>query len=129
MKDTLLFNISYAQFVNRYNLNFPTFFLFDCSELIHENTRDIIFSDLIEDENMQLISPVLTSSLPDSIKNEIDNYSILKLSEKEKLFKIEIIEEIYPMIAQGLEYAKENKFEEAKKSSKKYYILTQIEMM
>lgn len=118
MKDTLLFNISYAQFVNEYNLNFPTFFLFDCSELIHENTRDIIFSDLIKDTNMQLISPVLTSSLPDSIKNEIDNYSILRLSEKEKLFKIEIIEEIYPMIAQGLNYAKENKFEKAKNKFK-----------
>ena len=114
MKDTLVFNISYAQFLNKCNINFPTFFIFDCSELIHENTREIIFSELVNKNNIQLILPVLTSSLPEDIKNKINEYSILRLSENEKLFKIEIIEKIYPMIAEGISFAKEYDYANAK---------------
>lgn len=114
MKDTLVFNISYAQFLNECNINFPRFFIFDCSELIHENTREIIFSELVNKNNIQLILPVLTSSLPEDIKNKVNEYSILRLSENEKLFKIEIIEKIYPMIIEGILFAKEGDYANAK---------------
>ncbi|KPA11738.1 ATPase, partial [Candidatus Magnetomorum sp. HK-1] len=53
----------------------------------HDNNQLVKISDLVNRNNIQFVASILKDKLPDELNDE--NYFILKLSEDDKLFRIE----------------------------------------
>ncbi|NMV23462.1 DUF2326 domain-containing protein, partial [Vibrio parahaemolyticus] len=66
------------------------FLLNDKKELMHDNQL-VKIADLVDKNNVQFVASILKDKLPDSLNNE--DYFVVKLSESDKLFRIEYLED------------------------------------
>ncbi|MDF4350714.1 DUF2326 domain-containing protein, partial [Vibrio parahaemolyticus] len=66
------------------------FLLNDKKELMHDNQL-VKIADLVNKNNVQFVASILKDKLPDSLNNE--DYFVVKLSESDKLFRIEYLED------------------------------------
>ncbi|MDR0939352.1 MAG: DUF2326 domain-containing protein [Mediterranea sp.] len=80
------FDIAYTKFADQEGIPCLHFLLNDKKELVHDNQL-IKLAEVVEKNSIQYIASILEDKLPEQLKNE-HNY-ILKLSQKDKLFKIE----------------------------------------
>lgn len=53
---------------------------------MHDNQL-VRLAEFLSDKNVQFVASILKDKLPDELKNE--DYYVIKLSQEEKLFKIE----------------------------------------
>lgn len=84
--EILCFDLAYILFADNEDIPVLHFILNDKKELMHGNQL-IKVKDFIKDKNVQLIFSILEDKLPTELNNE--NNIIIRLSQKEKLFKIE----------------------------------------
>ena len=80
------FDIAYTFFADEENIPCMHFLLNDKKELMHDNQL-VKIADLVNRNNIQFVASILKDKLPDKLNNE--EYFILKLSEDDKLFRIE----------------------------------------
>ncbi len=80
------FDIAYTFFADEENIPCMHFLLNDKKELMHDNQL-VKIADLVNRNNIQFVASILKDKLPDKLNNE--KYFILKLSEDDKLFRIE----------------------------------------
>jgi uncharacterized protein YydD (DUF2326 family) len=80
------FDIAYTFFADEENIPCMHFLLNDKKELMHDNQL-VKIADLVNRNNIQFVASILKDKLPDKLNNE--EYFILKLSENDKLFRIE----------------------------------------
>jgi len=80
------FDIAYTFFADEENIPCMHFLLNDKKELMHDNQL-VKIADLVNRKNIQFVASILKDKLPDKLNNE--EYFILKLSEDDKLFRIE----------------------------------------
>lgn len=81
------FDFAYIQFADSLGIKCLHFLLHDQIENIHDNQISSILTDIVGGINCQYIVPVLRDKLPDDI--DTSQYEILKLSQRDKLFRIE----------------------------------------
>ncbi|MET3696659.1 uncharacterized protein YydD [Bacillus oleivorans] len=84
--EILCFDLAYILFADEEKIPVLHFILNDKKELMHGNQL-IKVSDFIKDKNIQLVFSILKDKLPDKLNNE--DYIVLRLSQNNKLFKIE----------------------------------------
>ncbi len=84
--EIIAFDLAYIEFAEQLNIPHLNFILHDQIENIHDNQISTILLNLVRSINCQYIVPVLRDKLPREI--DIDTYSILSLSQNDKLFKI-----------------------------------------
>ncbi|PFS48229.1 hypothetical protein COK87_27755 [Bacillus thuringiensis] len=84
--EILCFDLAYILFADNEDIPVLHFILNDKKELMHGNQL-IKVKDFIKDKNVQLIFSILEDKLPTELNNEKN--IIIRLSQKEKLFKIE----------------------------------------
>lgn len=82
------FDIAYTFFADEENIPCMHFLLNDKKELMHDNQL-VKIAELVNENNIQFVASILNDKLPDELKKE--DYFILKLSEDDKLFRIENI--------------------------------------
>lgn len=80
------FDFAYILFAEEIDLKFMHFIMHDQLENIHDNQLSTILIDLANSINCQFILPIVRDKIPSEI--DIEEYIILRLSEKDKLFKI-----------------------------------------
>lgn len=80
------FDIAYTLFADDENIPCMHFLLNDKKELMHDNQL-VKIAELVSRKNIQFVASILMDKLPDELNNE--DHFILKLSENDKLFKIE----------------------------------------
>lgn len=80
------FDIAYILYAEAQNMEHVNFLLNDKKELMHDNQL-VKIADLVEDARIQFVASILKDKLPDELNKE--DYFILKLSQDNKLFKIE----------------------------------------
>ncbi|KAA3604567.1 MAG: DUF2326 domain-containing protein [Calditrichaeota bacterium] len=80
------FDIAYTLFADSENIPCMHFILNDKKELMHGNQL-VKISELVNKEKIQFIASILKDKLPNDLNDE--KYFTLKLSQKDKLFKIE----------------------------------------
>ena len=80
------FDIAYTFFADEENIPCMHFLLNDKKELMHDNQL-VRIAELVNRNNIQFVASILKDKLPDRLNNE--EYFILKLSEDDKLFRIE----------------------------------------
>lgn len=80
------FDIAYILFAQEENLPTLNFLLNDKKELMHDNQL-VKIAELVNKSNIQFVASILKDKLPEELNDE--NYFILKLSQDDKLFKIE----------------------------------------
>uniref|UniRef100_UPI0040474DDB DUF2326 domain-containing protein n=1 Tax=Roseivirga sp. TaxID=1964215 RepID=UPI0040474DDB len=80
------FDIAYTLFADEENIPCMHFILNDKKELMHDNQL-VKIAQLVNQNGIQFVASILKDKLPEELKNE-DNF-ILKLSETDKLFRIE----------------------------------------
>ena len=80
------FDIAYTFFADEENIPCMHFLLNDKKELMHDNQL-VKIAELVNRNNIQFVASILKDKLPDRLNNE--DYFILKLSEDDKLFRIE----------------------------------------
>lgn len=80
------FDIAYTQFADEENIPCMHFILNDKKELMHDNQL-VKIAQYVNKSDIQYVASILKDKLPEELNNE--DYFILKLSEDEKLFKIE----------------------------------------
>lgn len=80
------FDIAYIKFAEQENIPCLHFILNDKKELMHGNQL-LKLADIVEKENIQFVASILEDKLPEPLKNE--RYYIVKLSQNNKLFRIE----------------------------------------
>ncbi len=80
------FDIAYISFADEENIACLHFLLNDKKELMHDNQLSKI-AEIVNDNNIQFVASILKDKLPEDLKNE--DYFILKLSQTDKLFRIE----------------------------------------
>lgn len=80
------FDIAYIDFAIAEHMPCMKFLLNDKKELMHDNQL-VKIASLVEKQNIQFVASMLKDKLPTELKRE--DFFILKLSEKDKLFKIE----------------------------------------
>lgn len=80
------FDIAYTLFADEENISCLHFLLNDKKELMHDNQL-VEITKLVNQKNIQFVASILKDKLPEELYNE--DYFILKLSQKDKLFKIE----------------------------------------
>lgn len=80
------FDLAYIQFADYTNINCLHFVLQDQIENTHDNQISSLFTDIIGNINCQYVLSVLKDKLPSDIN--VEDYEILTLSQKNKLFKI-----------------------------------------
>lgn len=81
------FDIAYILFADEENMPCMHFILNDKKELMHDNQL-VKIAHLVNNSNIQFVASILRDKLPDELNNE--DFIVLKLSEEEKLFKIEV---------------------------------------
>ncbi len=84
------FDIAYTLFADEENIPCMHFLLNDKKELMHDNQL-VKIADLVNKNNVQFVASILKDKLPDSLNNE--DYFVVKLSESDKLFRIEYLED------------------------------------
>ncbi|MBU0713176.1 DUF2326 domain-containing protein [bacterium] len=82
------FDIAYTLFADEENIPCLHFLLNDKKELMHDNQLMKI-AELVNRSNIQFVASILKDKLPEELDNE--DYFILKLSQQDKLFRIENI--------------------------------------
>lgn len=80
------FDIAYTLFADEENISCLHFLLNDKKELMHDNQL-VKIADLVNQKNIQFVASILKDKLPKELDNE--EYFILKLSQQDKLFRIE----------------------------------------
>ncbi len=80
------FDLAYIQFADELGINCLHFILHDQIENVHDNQITSLLNEIVSNINCQYVLPVLKDKLPDDI--DIEEFKILSLSQKEKLFKI-----------------------------------------
>lgn len=82
------FDIAYVQFADNEGIPCYHFLLNDKKELMHDNQL-IKISELVErdDVNVQFVASILKDKLPPELND--DKYFVVKLSQQDKLFRIE----------------------------------------
>ncbi len=80
------FDIAYTFFADEENIPCMHFLLNDKKELMHDNQL-VQIAKLVNENNIQFVASILKDKLPDELNNE--DYFVVKLSEDDKLFKIE----------------------------------------
>lgn len=80
------FEIAYILFARQENISHLSFILNDKKELMHGNQL-VRIAKIVKQESIQFICSILEDKLPNELKNEA--YYILKLSQSDKLFRIE----------------------------------------
>ncbi len=80
------FDIAYILFADQENVPCLHFLLYDKKELMHDNQL-IKLANLVNDLNIQFVASMLKDKLPEELNKE--EYFILKLSQSDKLFRIE----------------------------------------
>ncbi len=84
--EILCFDLAYIIFAEEQNIPCLKFLLNDKKELMHDNQL-IQVADFLEDKDIQLVISILKDKLPNELNKE--DYFIVKLSQKDKLFRIE----------------------------------------
>ncbi len=82
------FDIAYILFADEEDITCMHFLLNDKKELMYDNQL-VKIAELVNRKNIQFVTSILRDKLPNELDNE--DYFILKLSEQNKLFKIENI--------------------------------------
>ncbi|MCB9298558.1 MAG: DUF2326 domain-containing protein [Lewinellaceae bacterium] len=80
------FEIAYILFARDENIPHLSFILNDKKELMHGNQL-VDIAGIVKKENIQFVCSILEDKLPSELRNEA--YYILKLSQSDKLFRIE----------------------------------------
>lgn len=80
------FDIAYTIFADQEKIPCMHFLLSDKKELMHDNQL-IQIADIVNKHNIQFVASILEDKLPESLKK--DEYYIVKLSQDDKLFRIE----------------------------------------
>ena len=80
------FDIAYTLFADENNIPCLHFLLNDKKELMHDNQLEKI-AEIVNKNNIQFVASILKDKLPDGWDNE--SYFIVKLSQNNKLFRIE----------------------------------------
>ena len=80
------FDIAYTLFADNENIPCMHFLLNDKKELMHDNQL-LRIGHLVNDKGIQFVASILQDKLPDELNK--DEYIVVKLSQKDKLFKIE----------------------------------------
>jgi uncharacterized protein YydD (DUF2326 family) len=80
------FDIAYTLFADEENIPCMHFLLNDKKELMHDNQL-LKIADLVNDTGIQFVASILKDKLPDELNK--DHYVVLKLSQNDKLFRIE----------------------------------------
>ena len=84
--EILCFDLAYTIFADEQNISTLHFLLNDKKELMHDNQL-IKVAEFLQDRDIQLVISILKDKLPNELNN--DKYFIVKLSQNNKLFKIE----------------------------------------
>ena len=79
------FDFAYIQFCDANNIKCLHFILHDQLETIHDNQLNIL-SQIANSTNSQYVVPIIKDKLPPAIN--IDEYTVLSLSQNDKLFKL-----------------------------------------
>ena len=80
------FDIAYTLFADEENIPCMHFLLNDKKELMHDNQLTRI-ANLVNAKRIQFVASILKDKLPDELNK--DEYIVVKLSQKDKLFRIE----------------------------------------
>lgn len=80
------FDIAYILFADEENIPCLHFLLNDKKELMHDNQLSKI-AEIVDDNNIQFVASILKDKLPNELNKE--EYFIIKLSQTDKLFRIE----------------------------------------
>ena len=80
------FDIAYILFANEEKISCLNFILNDKKELIHDNQL-IKIAEVVNRDNIQFIASILKDKLPPELNKE--EYFVVKLSQNDKLFRIE----------------------------------------
>ena len=84
--EILCFDLAYIIFAEEQNMPCLKFLLNDKKELMHDNQL-IQVAEFLKDKDIQLVISILKDKLPNELNKE--EYFIVKLSQKDKLFRIE----------------------------------------
>ena len=87
--EVICFDIAYILFSDSQNRPCMHFLLNDKKELMHNNPLSKI-ADFVSDKDIQLVFPILKDKLPNGLLT--NNSIVLKLSQNDKLFRIEELE-------------------------------------
>lgn len=80
------FDIAYTLFADEENIPCMHFLLNDKKELMHDNQL-LKIANLVDREGIQFVASILKDKLPEELHR--DKYTIVKLSEEDKLFRTE----------------------------------------
>lgn len=80
------FDIAYTMFADDENIPCMHFLLNDKKELMHDNQL-VKIAEFVNKNNMQFVASILKDKLPKELNNE--EYFVVKLSQEDKLFRIE----------------------------------------
>lgn len=80
------FDLAYIQFAQELNISHLHFILHDQIETVHGNQILKLITEVVADIDCQYIVPILKDKLPSDL--DINPYTILTLSEDDKLFKL-----------------------------------------
>lgn len=80
------FDIAYTMFADEENIPCLHFLLNDKKELMHDNQL-VKIAELVNKHNIQFVASILKDKLPEELNKE--EYFAIKLSQKDKLFRIE----------------------------------------
>ncbi len=80
------FDIAYTLFADEENIPCLHFLLNDKKELMHDNQL-VKIAEFVSNNNIQFVASILKDKLPDEIDRE--EFFVLKLSDSDKLFRIE----------------------------------------
>ncbi len=89
------FDIAYILFADEENIPCLHFILNDKKELMHDNQL-VKIAEIVKTENIQFVASILKDKLPSSLNNE--DLFVVKLSQDDKLFRIENKAKIIPSI-------------------------------
>jgi len=80
------FDIAYTLFADQESIPCLHFILNDKKELMHDNQL-VKLAEIANRENIQFVASILEDKLPTELRN--DDYYVVKLSQNDKLFRIE----------------------------------------
>ena len=80
------FDIAYTLFADQESIPCLHFILNDKKELMHDNQL-VKLAEIANRENIQFVASILEDKLPAELRN--DDYYVVKLSQNDKLFRIE----------------------------------------
>lgn len=90
------FDIAYTLFADQENIPCMHFLLNDKKELMHDNQL-LKIANLVDEKNVQFIASILRDKLP--IELDQEKYIIVKLSQADKLFRIEQGPKAAPLVS------------------------------